>query len=150
MFLALAVPASAGNHPTATGDVYWTNYNGSYTGIHTVLSLHQDAPGGTSQYGDRGSVYQYVPGKGEAWIEVMCVSIDGNEAHWAGKIVDATGGYTVGKWMEGWLKDGGTPGAGVDGIGSIVRSSSPCPNLVFEGRGTVTDGNLQVHPVTTP
>jgi hypothetical protein len=158
MFVALAIPAAAGNHAMATGDVYWTNASGRIAGIHTTLSLHEDAPGSVSEFDDRGWVYQYVPPTDtspakEALIRVDCVLIEGSEAHWGGWVVAASGGYTVGGSMVGWLDDQATPGANGDGIGSYYdHFSNPCSSeaLAWTGGGTVTGGNLKVHPITTP
>ena len=150
MIVAFAIPAAAGNHGIATGDVYWTNHAGTFAGIHTVFSLHDNPPGSVSTYGDRGYVYQNVPGKGEIWIDVDCVKIDGSEAWWSGHTVGATGDYIDTDYMSGWFKDVATPGASGDGIGTLPDLSNRCPSTWTPGNGggTVTAGNLTVHPVT--
>jgi hypothetical protein len=129
----------------AYGDVLWTNWNGSVTGIHTVFSLFA---GTATDYTDGSGTVEQTTGNGTITVTVACVKIDGNELNWGGYVTasdDATKPVTTD--IVGWANDGGS----TDMIGSWADSypgnDDPCSDLAlaWPGEGTVTDGDLVIN-----
>ena len=133
-----------GPHNKATGDVIWTSAPG-LAGYRTVFNAHDNAPGEQS---DRGIVILYHPDGGMRVTAVECVEVIGNEAWFAGEVIEADGAFDgqVGVKTIYWAKDVGTPGASGDMIGATKGFADPCSQLgTWRGGGTVTAGNLKVH-----
>ena len=118
LLLTVALPAFAGGHAKATGSVEWTSGGTTPTaGIYTEFALHDRS-------GDdvRGSyVYMTIPRTwGLEWreITVICVTVDGDHAHWGGYIDASNNAAMEGMYIQGWVYDGGTPGSHRTGDGT--------------------------------
>ena len=136
----LAKKAENGSHRKATGNVGW--YAGGAQ-RYADFNAHDNAPGNPS---DRGSLYYIEEAPGEtstfkAALDYVDV-FNEFEAKFSGTMIETTGRYKVGTKVYGWVKDGGTPGAGNDYVQFNSSSSfwsSSGPAYVANG------GNLQVH-----
>lgn len=146
LVLALALPAvAAGRHAKANGSVVWTSASGR-AGITTHFSLHDRD--GDDVRGSFVSMTIPLAGGGVEWreISVECVTIDGDTARWGGHITATNNPTLLGDPIIGWVRDGGTPGAAGDGMGTWANPGKPLCSHTFTGGGTVTAGNLTVMP----
>lgn len=134
----VTAPNQGQDHSKATGEVTWV------AGIERSASFnaHEDAPGTPS---DRGDLYQESE-DGSFTVEVSCVDIEGNEATFAGEVVDASGQFEnrVGQYRVTTVYDGGTPGRTGDKYGGRFFEEDQCSSLSSVRTFEVTDGNLKV------
>lgn len=154
-----ATPPGRQDHAKATGDVTWAAQDGDVPGLKSEFDVHEDAPGNTSSYGDRGTHHISRPADGDfsggsLKLDVKCVNVEDTEAWFAGTVASGQGEWSnlKGEVFLYWVKDNGTPGAaGPDMIGgtgtysALDKACTAVANGSWTGTGLVTDGNLVVH-----
>jgi hypothetical protein len=122
------------------------NYSGARTGTFS-------APAGSATayatYCGKGTTYYSDAAGNWYFVNVKTVSVDGDNAWFAGPVV--AGNVGVGNWLFVKVHDGGEPGKLVDqASGSFTTEAAAVAGVVghgtpADGPFTITSGNLQVH-----
>ncbi len=152
LLMVLAAPVAAkpgkaqgnayayGHGDKVTGEIYWDRGTTMGTAWAKV-SAHATKPSmGWFWYGDKLGSYT---------AKVMWVSISGDMARLAADITVSTyPGITTSQFVAIVIKDGGTPGKGVDKLGGSVHASLAAAQTAAATLAvteTAKEGNFKIH-----
>ena len=142
IFMFTAIESQAGNTEKVTGEVGFWNDSAWARSYFDAHEGYDNRPAKGSFYYEDNSVepmrYYKFP--------VTCTEVNGTHATFSGCIDETNDFSLVGKWVQIWVYDGGTPGREGDSIMSIFYDDDPaCNGTKPTVMIPIADGNLVVH-----